>query len=85
MSDQFLLVLASTSIVNFAILVCVWVDGGHRVYPGQTIAGGRVNARFEDARWSIEHAKEMLLIDIRRREQLLDIRLKRIEQRASIR
>ena len=85
MSNQALLVLAATSIVNFATLVYVWVDGRCGVYPDQTIAGGRANARLEDARWSIEHAKEMLLIDICRREQLLDIRLKRLGQRASIR
>lgn len=34
---------------------------------------------------AIEHTREMLMIDIRRREQLLDIRLKRLERAASIR
>ncbi len=85
MSNQALLVLAATSIVNFATLVYIWVDGRRPVYPSQTIARGKANALVEDVRWSIEHAREMLLIDVRRREQLHDIRLKRIEQRASIR
>jgi hypothetical protein len=76
MADQLLIALAATTIINLATLLCVF---GVRTPP-------RTNkAAPERAFEAVEHTREMLLIDIRRREQLLDIRLKRLERATSIR
>jgi len=77
MADQILIALATTTIINLATLLCVFAV--RRTPP-------LINkAAPERAFQAFEHTREMLLIDIRRREQLLDIRLKRLERATSIR
>ena len=73
MSDQFLLLLAVTSLFNLAILSYLWASRPRHIDLDHS------------AQRMIDHTKEMLLIDIRRREQLLEIRLKRLERLSSIR
>jgi hypothetical protein len=85
MSDQLVLALTAACIINFALLCYIWMDGRRCVYPGRTDVQAAANGRLEGELRLTEHSKEMLLIDIRRREQLLDIRLKRLERRPSIR
>lgn len=67
MSDRFLLLIA-LSILNLAFLTHIWICGRCRARPDQSAAS------------AVEHAKEMVLIDMRRREHLLDIRLKLLER-----
>ncbi len=77
MPDQILSSLAATTLINFALILYLWVSA--RRLPDTTAP------RPERAFSALEHTREMLLIDIRRREQLLDIRLKRLERAVSIR
>jgi hypothetical protein len=77
MVDQLLIALAATTLINFALILHLWVSA--RRVPDS--AAPRPHLSFN----ALEHTKEMLLIDIHRREQLLDIRLQRLERAARVR
>lgn len=82
MSDQLLITLTTTAILNLAVLLFIWVDARRHNFVQTTDVPREPDASLERALRTIEHTKEMLLIDIRRREQLLDVRLQRLERHA---
>jgi hypothetical protein len=77
MADPMLIALATSTLLNFAMFLYLCVSA--RRVPDSAATHSRVSLN------AIEHAREMLLIDIRRREQLFDIRLQRLERATRVR
>jgi hypothetical protein len=74
-SDQLLTAFVAGALTSFA----VWVDT--LIYSQRLNEIGRgVELRFDEVNRRIDHSREILPIDLHRMEQVLDIRLKHLEE-----